>query len=143
MRKQDTASDVEPGLINEFTTLASRAAAAILAIRPSDLATRTKADRSPVTAADEASDTVLAKGLSQLLPGTPVISEESAPPSISSAAGFVLVDPLDGTKEFLSGSDEFTVNLALVVDGQPVAGVIAVPALGLIYRGVVGVGAER
>jgi len=143
MRKQDMASGVEPGLINEFTTLASQAAAAILAIRPSDLATRAKADRSPVTVADEASDTVIAKGLSLLLPGTPVISEETAPPSIASATGFVLVDPLDGTKEFLSGSDEFTVNLALVVGGRPTAGVIAAPALGLIYRGVVGLGAER
>jgi 3'(2'), 5'-bisphosphate nucleotidase len=130
-------------LIDAFTTIASQAAAAVLAIRRPDIATRTKADQSPVTAADEASNTVIAEGLSLLLPGIPVVSEESASPSIMAATTFVLVDPLDGTKEFLTGHDEYTVNLALVVKGKPVAGVIAVPALALVYRGVVGGGAER
>jgi 3'(2'), 5'-bisphosphate nucleotidase len=107
-------------------------------------AARLKQDRSPVTAADEASDSVIAKGLSQILPGIPIVSEEtSAQPRIVPGTSFVLVDPLDGTKEFLTGTSEYTVNIALVIDGQPAAGFISAPALGLLYRGIVGRGAER
>jgi 3'(2'), 5'-bisphosphate nucleotidase len=144
MREQPSAPAVDARLTDAMTTLASQAAAAILAIRRSALATRLKSDHSPVTAADEASDSVIAKGLSQILPGLPVVSEEATiqPAAIAPGASFILVDPLDGTKEFLAGTNEFTVNIALVVDGQPVAGFISVPALGLIYRGVVGRGAE-
>ncbi len=138
------AAAIDTGLIDGLTDLVSEAAAAILAISPSALATRRKPDQSPVTAADEASDAVLAKGLSRLLPGMPVISEETATrPSLALKTSFVLVDPLDGTKEFLAGNDEFTVNVALVVDGLPTAGFISAPGRGTIYRGVVGRGAER
>jgi 3'(2'), 5'-bisphosphate nucleotidase len=138
------AAAIDTGLIDRLTDLVSEAAAAILAISPPALATRRKADQSPVTAADEASDAALAEGLSRLLPGIPVISEETATrPSLAPKTSFVLVDPLDGTKEFLAASDEFTVNVALVVDGLPMAGFISAPARGIIYRGVVGRGAER
>jgi len=139
------AAALDTALLDQLTDLASRAAAAILAIAPSDRSPRLKADQSPVTAADEAADAVIAEGLSQLLPGLPVISEERCPdaPALAPDASFALVDPLDGTREFLAGRDEYTVNIALVSGGYPVAGVIAVPARSLIYRGIVGVGAER
>jgi len=133
----------DPRLVDGLTALVSEAAAAIIAIGGDALATRLKADQSPVTAADEASDAIIAKGLSRLLPGIPVVSEERQPPSLAPGETFALVDPLDGTKEFLAGNGEFAINLALVTDGQPRAGLIAAPALGLVYRGVVGRLAER
>jgi len=139
-----TVAAMDAGLIDGLTNLVSEAAAAILAIGPSALAIRTKADQSPVTAADEASNAAIAKGLRHLLPGVSVISEETMPrPPLAGCASFALVDPLDGTKEFLAGNGEYTVNIALVVDGVPAAGFIAAPARGIIYRGVVGRGAER
>ena len=84
-----------------------------------DLNRRDKADRSPVTAADEASEAVILEGLARLLPGLPVVSEETTGnrPAAGLGRRFLLVDPLDGTREFLAGRDEFTVNIALVEDG--------------------------
>ncbi len=98
-----------------------------------------------MTAADEASEALILEGLAHLMPGVPVIAEESVGRGRPKALGpsFLVVDPLDGTKEFLAGRDEFTVNVALVTNGTPIAGIIAAPALGLIWRGVVGGGAER
>ena len=92
-----------------------------------------------MTAADEASEAVILEGLARLLPGVPVVSEES----VASAAdrlgpSVVIVDPLDGTKEFLAGRDEFTVNVAIVTHGTAIAGLIAAPAQGLLWRGIVG-----
>jgi 3'(2'), 5'-bisphosphate nucleotidase len=133
---------IEPDLVAALTDLVARAAAAILAIAPGALDTRLKADRSPVTAADEAADAVIAQGLARILPGLVVVSEESRSRA-ALGASFALVDPLDGTKEFVAGRGEYTVNLAIVTDGEPIAGFIAVPALGLLYRGIVGRGAER
>jgi 3'(2'), 5'-bisphosphate nucleotidase len=139
-----TVAAIDTGLIDGLTDLVSEAAAAILAIGASALAIRNKADQSPVTAADEASNAAIIKGLSRLLPGMSVISEETTPrPSLAGAASFALVDPLDGTKEFLAGNGEYAVNIALVVDGVPAAGFIAAPARGIVYRGIVGRGAER
>lgn len=93
-----------------------------------------KADGSPVTLADLASDAVIAAGLGPLLPSVAVVSEEGAPPDQApSGRRFWLVDPLDGTREFLSRNGEFTVNIALVEDGVPVLGVVVAPALGLTY----------
>jgi 3'(2'), 5'-bisphosphate nucleotidase len=102
-----------------------------------------KADRPPVSNADEAANAVIVEVLSQLLPGVPVVSEEVPARPSALPAGFVLVDPLDGTREYLAGRDEFTVNVAIVTNGRPMIGVIAAPALGLVWRGVVGRGAER
>src|SRR4029078_2464044 len=118
------------------TRIGSLAAAAIVSISRSNLDQRQKADCSPVTVADEASEAVLLEQLGRLLPDIPVVSEES-PESQKATAGrrFLVVDPLDGTREFLAGRDEFTVNIALVEDGTPIAGVIAVPLRGLIWRG--------
>jgi len=104
-----------------------------------------KADGSPVTAADEAAEAVIREGLEHLSPAIPIISEEEVErerPNITGESYF-LVDPLDGTKEFISGRDEYTINIALVADGRPILGVITAPAQGLIWRGAVGRGAER
>ena len=81
-----------------------------------------------------------------MLPGVPVVSEEAAeraPPSGLRDRDFVLVDPLDGTRELVAGRDEFTVNVALVSGGRPHLGIVAAPALGLLWRGYPGRGAER
>ena len=81
--------------------------------------------------------------MAHLLPGVPIVSEEQEARPSELEAGFVLVDPLDGTREFLAGREEFTVNVAIISQGQPAVGIIAAPALGLVWRGVVGQGAER
>ncbi len=131
-------------LLDDLTLVASRAAAAILAIPAAALARRDKPDGTPITAADEASEAVIQVGLKQLLPGVPVISEETAG-GMPAAPGacFVLADPLDGTREFLAGRDEFTVNIAIIEDGVPRLGIIAAPARGVVWRGIVGRGADR
>jgi 3'(2'), 5'-bisphosphate nucleotidase len=132
-------------LLDELTTVASRAAAAIMAVDRSNIATRAKADKSLVSTADEASNTIILKALSDILPGIPIISEESVESHIIDHNGsvFVLLDPLDGTREYLEGRDEFTVNIAIIIEGVAAAGVISAPALGLAWRGIVGRGAER
>jgi 3'(2'), 5'-bisphosphate nucleotidase len=128
--------------VAELTRLVARASAAILAIAPDALATRLKDDRSPVTAADAAADAVIAEGLAHILPGLAVVSEERERAS-DLGVSFALVDPLDGTKEFIAGLPEYTVNLAIITDGEPIAGFMSAPALGLMFRGIVGRGAER
>ncbi|MBB5049697.1 3'(2'), 5'-bisphosphate nucleotidase [Rhodopseudomonas rhenobacensis] len=136
--------DDAEALLASLTELVLRAGAAILAIDRGHLAIEGKCDGSPVTEADLAADRIIAEGLARLCPEVPVVSEErvalATPPYRDS---FFLVDPLDGTKEFIAGRDEFTVNLALVTKGVPLLGIVGAPALGLIWRGIVGVGAER
>jgi 3'(2'), 5'-bisphosphate nucleotidase len=125
------------GLIDQLTSVASRAAAAILAIRTPALDPRTKSDLSPVTAADHASEAIILEEIARLLPGVPIISEEASAATTAPAmtgSDFVLVDPLDGTRELMAGRDEFTINLALVVAGRPTLGVIAAPAFGTVWR---------
>ena len=121
--------------------------AAALAIRHSsgNGRVRIKADGSPVTSADEASEAVIRRELERLAPAFPIISEEQAERDKPSVRGgsVILVDPLDGTRDYIAARDEYTVNIALVTDGVPALGVIAAPALGLIWRGIVGRGAER
>jgi 3'(2'), 5'-bisphosphate nucleotidase len=131
--------------LDALTEIVARAAAATLATPFSSVERRIKADQSPVTAADEASEAVIVEGVARLLPGIPVIAEESVGRAAAARLepSFVLVDPLDGTKEFLAGRDEFTVNVAIVTQGVPIAGIIAAPAQGLLWRGVVGGKAER
>ena len=132
-------------LIDEITTIVSTASAAILAIDISTLVKRIKPDRSPVIAADDASQSVILAGLSRLFPSIPIISEEVSGAGQIGGLGatFFLVDPLDGTREFVAGRDEYTVNIALVNQGAPVFGCIGSPAFGLIWRCVLGQGAER
>ena len=132
-------------MLDDLTAIVARASAVIRAIPSHSVDRRLKADSSPVTAADEASEATILKGLARLLPEIPVVSEEmtdsQAPPALDRS--FIVVDPLDGTREFLAGSDQFTVNLAIVTHGVPIAGIIAAPNHGQVWRGVVGMGAER
>jgi 3'(2'), 5'-bisphosphate nucleotidase len=132
-------------LLDELTTIVSAAAAAILAACTRALDARTKADLSPVTAADEAAEAVILEGLARVLPGTSVVSEEAASQACPAHVpdSFVLVDPLDGTRELIAGRDEFTVNVAIVSGGRPRLGIVAAPAQGVLWRGVEGQGAER
>ncbi len=132
-------------VLDSLSEIVSRAAQATLAIPFSSVPRRIKNDLSPVTAADEASEALILEGLARLLPGVPVIAEESVTRTPPAALGpsFLIVDPLEGIKEFLAGRDEFTVNVALVTHGTPIAGIIAAPAQGLLWRGIVGGKAER
>jgi 3'(2'), 5'-bisphosphate nucleotidase len=119
-----------------FGEIAIRAGRAIMKSRNAGNAPQYKSDGSPVTAADLAADEVIRRELAQHLSGVVVISEESCPAaSVANADRFILVDPLDGTREFIKGSTEFTVNIALIEQGTPVAGAVHAPALGLLYVG--------
>lgn len=122
-------------LAQVFRDLALRAGAAILQVRAADdFGTRAKADSSPVTEADLAADAVIRAGLALEFPGLPVITEEAADSHATRPSErFVLVDPLDGTKEFVRGDGDFTVNLALVERGVPVRGVVHAPARGRLW----------
>lgn len=132
------------GLIEPLTELVIRAGAAILAVNRSAMKVDGKADGSPVTEADLAADRIIGEGLARLVPNLPSLSEERAElATLPYRNSFFLIDPLDGTKEFVAGRNEFTVNLALVTHGIPLLGIVSAPALGLIWRGIVGRGAER
>ena len=135
--------DASARLLDDLTAIAARAGAAILAVDRSALAERSKSDGSPVTAADQAAQAAILPELVRLLPEVLIVSEEAEKTPPKPGESYLLVDPLDGTKELLAGCDEFTVNLALVRDERPLLGVVAAPALGLIWRGIVGRGAER
>jgi 3'(2'), 5'-bisphosphate nucleotidase len=132
-------------LMDDLTSIVAHAAEAILdlAIKPG---VRSKADGSPVTAADEAAETIICDGLKRLAPDVPVISEEHAArekPKPIAGGSYFLVDPLDGTREFIAGSVEYTINIALMTDGVPLLGIIGAPEFGTFWRGVVGRGADR
>ena len=126
-----------------WANLCAEVATAAAATLDAPRTARIKADRTPVTAADERSQALLLEALTRLLPGVVVVSEELAVRPSRLGDVFVLIDPLDGTREFIGGSGEYTVNLAIIRDRLPVAGIVAVPAKGLIYRGRVCHGAER
>jgi 3'(2'), 5'-bisphosphate nucleotidase len=133
-------------LMDELTKIAAQAAETILnfAIKAADV--RTKADNSPVTAADEAAEAAIRDGLARLAPEVPIISEEQAArekPEAVKGGSYFLVDPLDGTREFIAGRDEYTVNIAIVTDGTPMLGIVCAPTLGAYWRGIVGRGADR
>ncbi|MGY0613364.1 MULTISPECIES: 3'(2'),5'-bisphosphate nucleotidase CysQ [unclassified Luteimonas] len=140
---EGVAAAVREGVI----AIAREAAAAIMAVYGGEVAVRAKADDSPVTAADLAAHRCIVDGLARLTPDIPVLSEESAHmvplESRRSWSRFWLVDPLDGTREFLKGNGEFTVNIALVDDGVPVFGVIQAPVTGAVWHGAPGQGACR
>jgi 3'(2'), 5'-bisphosphate nucleotidase len=138
-----TGLDNAAALLAPLTELVAAAGSAILAVDRNRMRVEGKSDGSPVTEADLIADRLIADGLARLAPDIPVISEERTASGLDPSDAFFLVDPLDGTREFVAGRSEFTVNLALVSHGTPILGIIGAPALGLIWRGVVGRGAER
>ncbi len=127
-------------LIAALRLIAERAGKIVLAyyVDLEDIEVRAKADASPVTEADEAAETFILTALKTLTPGIPAVSEEAAAagqaPNVSGGL-FWLVDPLDGTREFLAGNGEFTVNIALIQGGEPIAGVVHAPALAMTWAG--------
>ncbi len=133
-------------LLNAAIDIARNAGEAILRHYHAGVATETKVDGSPVTAADHAAEAVILPALHALTPGIPVVSEEAVSKgSIPDIGGgrFWLVDPLDGTREFLSRNGEFTVNIGLVGPDGPQLGVVHAPAIAVTYAGAVGDGAFR
>lgn len=137
-----TPADLLPGV----RALAARAAAEILAVYARPVVAVSKADDSPLTEADLRAHRLICKGLADLTPEWPVLSEESE--GIAYAvrrewASYWLVDPLDGTREFVSRNGEFTINIALVQDHRPTLGVVQIPVAGLTYAGIPGTGAWR
>lgn len=128
------------------TGLARDAAREIMRIYAGDLGERVKADKSPVTDADHAAETVIVAGLRRLTPGLAVVAEEEMAaghvPKLDGSP-FWLVDPLDGTKEFIKRNGEFTVNIALVEDGRPVLGIVLAPVPDTLWRGARGLGADK
>jgi 3'(2'), 5'-bisphosphate nucleotidase len=134
-------------LSDEIIGLCRRAGDAILAVyRRTDLGVVTKRDQSPVTRADHAAHDIILPALHRLLPDVPVLSEEGHIPGYEERRRwrrYWLVDPLDGTREFIRRNDQFTVNIALVDDGRPVLGVVHLPVGDITYLGVQGWGAFR
>lgn len=138
-----TASGSADRLLDDLVAIALDAGAAIMKVYASDFEVVSKDDRSPVTAADHAAEAVILEALARVAPGTTVISEEAA--TIHGlpepGARFFLVDPLDGTREFVKRNGEFTVNIALIEDGRPVAGVVHAPAVDRMFAAARGCGA--
>lgn len=133
----------ETTLLNELAEAAREAGEAILAIVRRGFEIESKQDTSPVTEADRAAELIILAALARAAPGVPVIAEEEV------AAGripahddvYFLVDPLDGTKEFIRGGDDYTVNIGLIAGGAPRLGVVYAPASGRLHGGIVGDGA--
>lgn len=133
-------------LMPKVIAIAEQAGAVILEHYAGGTTVSTKADASPVTAADEAAEAVILAALKELTPSLPVVAEEAvAQGKVPEVGGgpFWLVDPLDGTKEFISRNGEFTVNIALVEERRPVLGVVLAPARGIAWWGAMGQGACR
>ncbi len=126
-------------LLSEMMVISRAAGSAILEIyADDDLGIKTKDDSSPLTRADLAAHEIIVKGLGELAPEIPVLSEESEHISYEARRNwqrYFLVDPLDGTKEFINRNGEFTVNIALIVNGIPVMGVVFVPVKDVLYAG--------
>lgn len=137
--------NLKPDTLNLICAIAADAGEAIMNIYgEDDFAVEYKADESPLTAADKAAHEIIVAGLQQHFPDIPVLSEEGADIPYEERKTwqrFWLVDPLDGTKEFIKRNGEFTVNIALIEDNRPVLGVVYVPAQEKMYSGIVGEGA--
>jgi 3'(2'),5'-bisphosphate nucleotidase len=130
-------------LAETLTAAVRRAGERIVARRKAGLVVETKADATPVTDADREAEGIILETLRKVLPDMPVIAEEEVAggniPDVGSA--FVLVDALDGTRDFVNGGDDFTVNVALVRHGTPVLGVVGAPARDRLWAGIAGIGA--
>ena len=139
-------SKVDRRLLDGVRQIAAAAAARVLDVYHSAFEVVRKADESPLTEADLASHRIIVEGLRDLSPAIPVLSEESADVDFDTRAGWTrywLVDPLDGTKDFVNRNGEFTVNIALIDRHAPVLGVVAVPVTGVSYAAARGLGARR
>lgn len=130
-------------LLDTLVRIALAAGAETLPLFRAGTAVERKADASPVTEADRAAERLILKQLHAAFPDVPVVAEESVAAGHIPEIGrrFFLVDPLDGTREFVNGNGDYTVNIALIEDGRPVAGVVHAPARGETYAGAVGLGA--
>jgi 3'(2'), 5'-bisphosphate nucleotidase len=126
-------------LLARLSAIAESAGKEILRHYHAGTTARLKSDRTPVTEADEAAEAIILPELAELFPGVPSVAEEACArggvPILNRGSRFLLIDPLDGTREFLAGNGEFTVNIALIEDGAPVLGVVHLPALGVTYAG--------
>lgn len=121
--------------------LARQAAAAVMAVREGGFAVERKRDDSPVTAADRIAEALITEGLRAATPTIPVVAEEAheaGEVTATPGARFWLVDPLDGTREFAAGLDTFAINIGLIEAGRPFVGVVALPATGELFGGIVG-----
>jgi 3'(2'), 5'-bisphosphate nucleotidase len=131
-------------LAESLMPIVSRAGAAIMRVYETGFTVQRKEDNSPLTLADLESQRVIIEGLAEMTPGIPILSEESAQAPWGERQSWRelwVVDPLDGTREFVKRNGEFTVNIALVREHEPVLGVVAAPAQGLLYWGALGLGA--
>src|SRR5471032_304223 len=130
-------------LLAALTPLIHEAGALVMRVYATDFEVEIKDDESPVTVADQCAEKVIFEGLKRIAPDIPVVGEEAASagniPDVSNR--FWLVDPIDGTKEFISRNGEFTVNIALIDHGIPVLGLVLAPALGRLFAGAAGLGA--
>jgi 3'(2'), 5'-bisphosphate nucleotidase len=135
----------DTALLELAADLALQAGAVILAVRARGFETLHKDDKSPVTEADHLAEELIAAALRKATPGIQVVAEEesAAGREHDTAAAYWLVDPLDGTREFAAGRDEFAVNIGLVRNGAPALGVVGVPSLGELFGGIVGRGAWK
>jgi 3'(2'), 5'-bisphosphate nucleotidase len=128
----------DAAMLAEFEKLALAAGAEIMDVFHAGITVEDKSDQSPVTEADRRAEIVILEGLRKAFPDIPCVAEEEAsagliPPALGKE--FFLIDPLDGTKEFIKRRPDFTVNIALIRDGDPVVGVVYAPAQGMLYSG--------
>ena len=127
--------------IQDIVTIAKEAGNAIMQVYKQDFEVEYKQDNSPLTLADKKANDIIEDGLNQLLVNFPILSEEGKEIPYEDREHweyFWLVDPLDGTKDYLAENGEFTVNIALIIDGKPTLGVVYAPALNELYAGIVG-----
>ena len=140
-----TSLDLQ-ALLPDLIAVSQRAGDAILEVYGQNFSVTHKADDSPLTQADLASHVIIRDTLAKLTPDVPLLSEESADIDFQTRSGwrqYWLVDPLDGTKEFVNRNGEFTVNIALIRNHQPVCGIVHVPVSGVTYTGIANDGARR
>ncbi len=133
-------------IATDIREISHRAGKAILDVYQQDFSVSHKKDNSPLTQADLASHTIICDALAALTPDIPLLSEESTEIDFSTRSGWTqywLIDPLDGTREFVNRNDEFTVNIALISNHAPVFGVVYVPVTGVTYTGIENQGASR
>jgi 3'(2'), 5'-bisphosphate nucleotidase len=130
-------TETRDAVARAFADICLEAAVPVMEVYGTEFTPEQKADRSPVTKADRCAEAIILQRLTQVLPGVPVLAEESFEAGVRPLVGehFILVDPVDGTKEFIKKNGEFTINIGLIESGVPVAGCVYAPALERIYLG--------